>query len=95
MDWDIEEIVASYDQLPSQTDIDTQLASLKRKVLSALIDNSYLNPLHEKLATKAELLTYLNSLYCHHPSDEMHFEIIETTAITISNWYTKYRLSYP
>ena len=39
MDWNIEEIVASSDQLPSQTDIDTKLASLKPKVLSALIDN--------------------------------------------------------
>ena len=56
MDWNIEEIVASSDQLPSQTDIDTKPASLKLKVLSALIDNSYLNPLHEKLATKAGLL---------------------------------------
>ena len=95
MDWNIEEIVASSDQLPSQTDIDTKLASLKPNVLSALIDNSYLNPLHEKLATKAELLTSLNSLYCHHPSNEIHFEIKETMAITISNWYTEYRLSYP
>ena len=94
MDWNIEEIVASSDQLPSQTDIDTKLASLKPNVLSALIDNSYLNPLHEKLATKAELQTSLNSLYCHHPSNEIHFEIKETMAITISNWYTKYRLSY-
>ena len=57
MDWDIEEIVASSDQLPSQTDIDTKLAWLKPKVLSALIDNSYLNPLHENLDTKVELLT--------------------------------------
>ena len=95
MDWNIEEIVASSDQLPSQTDINTKLASLKPKVLSALIDISYLNPLHEKLATKAELLTSLNSLYCHHPSDEIHFEIKETMVITISNWYTEYRLSYP
>ena len=36
--------------------------------------NADINPLQEKLATKAELLTTLNSLYCHHPSDEIHFE---------------------
>ena len=81
MDWNIKEIVASSDQQPSQTDIDTKLASLKPKVLSALIDNSNLNPLHENLATKAELLTSLDSLYCHHPFDEIHFEIKVTMAI--------------
>ena len=60
MDWDIEEIVASSDQLPSQTDINTKLASLKPKLLSALIDNSYLN--QRFLTWGAAPLGVLNSI---------------------------------
>ena len=93
---DIEEIVTTSHQQPSQTeDIDAKLTIWKPKVLSALTYKTYLNPLHEHLATKAESLTSLNSLYGDHPSHEIDFEIKETMAITISSWYTEYRLSNP
>ena len=82
MSWDdIEEIVTTSHQQLSQTeDFDAKLALWKPKVLSALIENTYLNPLH-KLATLAESLTSLNSLYSQHPSDEIHFEIKEIMSI--------------
>ena len=55
---DIEEIVTTSRQQPSQTeDIDAKLTIWKPKVLSALTHKTYLNPLHEHLATKAESLT--------------------------------------
>ena len=93
---DIEEIVTNSHQQPSQTeDIDAKLTIWKPKVLSALTCKTYLNPLHEHLATKAESLISLNSLYGDHPSREIDFEIKETMAITISSWYTEYRLSNP
>ena len=93
---DIEEIVTTSHIQPSQTqDIDAKLTIWKLKVLPALTCKTYLNPLHEHLATKAESLTSLNSLYGDHPSHEIDFEIKETMAITISSWYTKYRLSNP
>ena len=80
--YDIEEIVTTSQQQPSQTeDIDDKLTIWKPKVLSALTCKIYLNPLHENLATKAELLTSLNSLYGDHPSHEIDFEIKETMAI--------------
>ena len=93
---DIEEIVTTSHQQPSQTeDTDAKLTIWKPKVLSALTYKTYLNPLHEHLATKAESLTSLNSLYSDHPSHEIDFEIKETIAINISSWYTEYRLSNP
>ena len=64
-------------------------------MLSALTYKTYLNPLHEHLASEAESLTSLNSLYGDHPSHEFDFEIKETMAITISSWYTEDRLSNP
>ena len=48
----------------SQTEeIDDKLAIWKPQVISALINNTFLSPLHGKFATKAESLTSLNSLY--------------------------------
>ena len=78
---DIEEIVTTSHQQPSQTeDIDAKLTVWKPKVLS-LTHNTYFNPFHEHLATKAESFTSLNSLYVDHPSHEIDFEIKETMAI--------------
>ena len=97
MNWDdIEEVVLTSHQQPSQTEvIDDKLAIWKSQVISALINNTFLSPLHGKLATKAEPLTSLNSLYFYHPHNEIDFEIKEIMAITISNWYTEYRATYP
>ena len=97
MNWDdIEEVVLTSHQQPSQTEvIDDKLAIWKPQVISALINNTFLSPLHGKLATKAEPLTSLNSLYFYHPHNEIDFEIKEIMAITISNWYTEYRTTYP
>ena len=64
-------------------------------MLSALTHKTYLNPLHEHLATKAESLTSLDSQYGDHPSHEIDFEFKETMAITISSLYTEYRLFNP
>ena len=50
--------------------------------------------MHGKLLTKAESLTSLNSLYLY-PHNEIDFEITEIMALTIRNWYTEYRTSYP
>ena len=41
--------------------IDNKLAIWKPQVISAFINNTFLNPLHGKLATKAESLTSLIS----------------------------------
>ena len=93
---DIEETVTTSHQQPSQTeDIDAKLTIWKPKVFSVLTHKTYLNHFHEHLATKSESLTSLNSLYGDHPSHEIDFEIKETMAITISSWYTEYRLSNP
>ena len=64
MNWDdIEEVVVTSHQQPSQTDIiDDKLAIWKPQVISALINNSFLNPLHGKLATNAETMTSSHSL---------------------------------
>ena len=72
MNWgDIEEVVTSHQQ-PSHTEvIDGKLAIWKPKVIPALINNSFLSPLHGKLATKAESLTSLNSLYFYHPHNKI------------------------
>ena len=88
---DIEEIVTTSHPQPSHMeDIDAKLTIWKPKVLSTLSYKIYLHPLHEHLATKAESLTSLNSLYGDHPSDKIDLEIKETMAITISSWYTAY-----
>ena len=60
---DIEEIITTSHQQPSQTEeIDDKLTIWKPKVLSDFNHKTNLNPLHEHLATKAESLTTLNSL---------------------------------
>ena len=86
---DIEEIVTTSHEQSSQTeDIDAKLTIWEPKVLSF-----QQNPLHEHHATEAESLRSLNSQYGDHPSHEIDFKNIET--ITISSWYTEYRLSNP
>ena len=92
---DIEKIVTTSHQQPSQTeDTDAKLTIWKLKVLSALICKTYLNPLHEHLTTKAESLTSSNSLYSD-PSTRSILKLKRQMAISMSSWYTEYRLSNP
>ena len=96
MNWDdIEEVVLTSHQQPSQTEvIDDKLDIWKPQVISALINNTFLSPLHGKLATKAESLTSLNSLYFYHPHNEIDFEIKEIMAITIKTTGTR-KIAHP
>ena len=75
--------------------LDATLSALKPQVLTALNNRTYLTPLHKTLATKAESLTSLKSLYDYHPSTELDFETKETIAITTTHWYNEHRLSNP
>ncbi|KAI6647697.1 hypothetical protein LOD99_8538 [Oopsacas minuta] len=73
----------------------SELLQLKPRILSALVNNTYLTQLHENLATKAASLTSLNLLYSYHPPNELNFEIEEKLAVSAGNWYAEYRSSYP
>ncbi|KAI6648140.1 hypothetical protein LOD99_11949 [Oopsacas minuta] len=65
--------------------IDSKLLLLKPRILSALVNNTYLTQLHEKLATKAASLTSLNLLYSYHPPNELNFEIKEKFPVSAGN----------
>ncbi|KAI6660169.1 hypothetical protein LOD99_10510 [Oopsacas minuta] len=91
----MEETFETLQQHSIYENIDSELLQLKPRILSALINNTYLTQLHEKLATKAASLTSLNLLYSYHPPNELNFEIKEKLAVSAGNWYTEYRSSYP
>ena len=91
----IEEIYDSPKQGVTGESLEATLSALKPRVLTALNNRTYLTSLHKKLATKAESLKSLKSLYDYHPSTKLEFTTKETIAITTSNWYTEYRLSHP
>ena len=44
------------------------LSILKSQIISSLANQTYLSTLHKNLATIAESLTNLDSLYSYHPS---------------------------
>ena len=71
------------------------MESWKPKVLSAPTHTTYLNPLDENQATKAESFTSSYSLYSEHPFHEIDFEIKEKMDFTISDWYTECHISHP
>ena len=89
------EEVDDFTERGAEESIDATLTAMKLQVLTALNNHTYLTPLHEFLATKAERLTSLRSLYDYHPSTELDFATKETIAITTANWYNEYRNSHP
>ncbi|KAI6655698.1 hypothetical protein LOD99_1838 [Oopsacas minuta] len=91
----MEETFVTPQQHSIYENINSELLQLKPRILSALVNNTYLTQLHEKLATKAASLTSLNLLYSYHPPNELNFEIKEKLAVSAGNWYAEYRSSYP
>ena len=62
-----------------------KLNTLKPQVISALLDNTYLSPLHEKLATKTESLKHLDILYAYHSRPEVSSEIKQQVGHSLIN----------
>ncbi|KAI6656163.1 hypothetical protein LOD99_1496 [Oopsacas minuta] len=91
----MEETFETLQQHSIYENIDSELLQLKPRILSALVNNTYLTQLHEKLATKAASLTSLNLLYSYHPPNELNFEVKEKLAVSAGNWYAGHRSSYP
>ena len=71
------------------------LSILKSQIISSLTNQTYLSTLHKNLATIAESLTNLDSLYSYHPSTELSSNTKETIAIEVATWYTEYRTNHP
>ena len=71
------------------------LSILKPQIISSLANQTYLSTLHKNLATIAESLTNLDSLYSYHPSTELSSNTKETIAIEVATWYTEYRTNHP
>ena len=93
-----EETFDSQEQLLSETEkeiLDNKFNDIKPQVLTSLLNNTYLTDLHGTLATKAQSLTSLTTLYDHHPSTSINYITKEYIAITVTRWYNEYRNSHP
>ncbi len=70
-----------------------KLDAIKFQILTSLRTNTYLSPLHEKLATLAISLKKLNILYSYHPQPELSLEIKQQIGQAVCQWYDVYRES--
>ena len=68
---------------------------MKSQIISSLANQTYLSTLHKNLATIAESLTNLDSLFSYHPSTELSSNIKETIAIEVATWYSEYCTNHP
>ena len=74
----------------TEEELAEKLDTLKPQVISVLLDNTYLSPLHEKLATKAESLKHLDILYAYHSRPEVSSEIKQQVGHSVYQWYEEY-----
>ena len=67
-----------------------KLDAIKSHILTSLRTNTYLSPLHAKLATLVISTKNLDVLYSYHPQFELSLEIKMQIRQAISQWYDVY-----
>ena len=72
--------------------ISEKLDAVKPQILHSLRTNTYLSPLHKKLATKAEKLKNLDSLNTYHPKLTLNIEVKQQIGLAVHQ-YDEFRRS--
>ena len=67
--------------------------AIKPQILHSLRTNTYLSPLHKKLATKAENLKNLDSLNIYHPKLTLNIEVKQQIRCAVGECYDEFRRS--
>ena len=73
--------------------ISKKLDAIRPQILHSLRTNTYLSPLHKKLATKAENLKNINSLDTYHPKLRLNIKVKQQIGHIVGEWYDEFRRS--